>query len=1380
MAGIGRGPKTVSNSDVIKSIFGKETGSIGRTQADDIPDDVAKLAFGGDEPVKPNLDSLRQELGSALEAQSKEPTAENAARVKAAQQAYQGSNTDASVMRPDAPYDQYIRTQTQVPSLGHIDDASLKQMYQDARKSAAMAQDKIDSTISGAELIDAPKPELVIGSYQKKLMQALDDSRKFGTELYSRTQGQEGMAPRLKRFVDNFMDETGAIGRKSNPNEPSDLEKALQQSQDLMASNPEAAKVLFKTKAEQVVRESKTADAERAKPFIERARSAKAYAEDIKAKLTGGEQGSINNPKLSPGDESSLNYEHSQLAGTLGDLFNAGNADEVTRTLKRMKAIEDELAGGQVTHQTLPPEQRGLPGVGPTTTPQAGAQTSFTPANQQSFMSAPPHWQGASPAPTTPEAWAEFLRSTATQPEFKDALKYQGVTPDKMSPDQWAEFLRSTGTQPKLQDALTHYGVTAEEITPQQWAEYLRTTGKQPGLENAVPELGQQAGDISPEKMAMFRKSAGLQTPLNEAIPLPGAQIPTMTLEEARDSLNTARFWGRLEKFGIRPEDFSGGGLPPETPNYSGGDFGGGNTKPPSSGQGQFGFGDDFAPGGQGSYKPDAPEGSMLGNIARSIVGIPGDLIGLKASLTPPLLRQGKVRVVTAPVQAMKEFYKSLQGMVSEEAATKIQQTLLSDDWVRGGSASDAGASPFRGYTWQDAGGHVLDLGDRPEDREVGSLTKSWLSKKIQNSWGVKLSDRQAVLQLNLNRMNWYKEVASKMYAAGEDDPNEYVRLRKLIEHTTQRGDWGQQQIPLFFSVRAQTGRVQGAWDVLTMTSKGILDGSITDQGPARQAAKVLVNMTAANMTMMGTMAALGLGTVSLTNGLPTLRDGAFHLDPWAGWGGQAKVILGIGKDIKHSYMQGENSGWEDVPQDFAQRVGQRAVYYAGTQLSPAFSTGKAAITGKDFTSHDYNLAKDFKSGNLLATLGAPIIAEELARAYKTGGVGGAAESAVPTLLSEGTGSYRTLTEMRNDAAKLGTLTDANGKTVKANTYSDAGPLGQYAIDQDPTIAKFIQENPTPYKKALEENVSTNPFIQEASRAETQFERSQPIGKNLRDYWSDETNARLTLSKSLQNQFKQQFSNFDPTKYETAVQGYFDISKKDDNNNPDFESTDAARQSYVNGLPPDEKQWVQEALQVSNEKKTPLHKEYLDFLDQKEAKGYFTEGISGSQRAALDRKNPDLDYKSWKFSSDVEGKAGNALQSLPAVQKALESPYKFPVKFAGAARPVNESEKSLAAWKTQSNILDLYSTAGSPQLKDAVTAAFTQGQITSYNKLPKELQSRVDDRVRNQVASDPAVQAMLVWWGIRDKPTPESLPTLTELIRQYGPLLPPKKEAVIP
>lgn len=763
-------------------------------------------------------------------------------------------------------------------------------------------------------------------------------------------------------------------------------------------------------------------------------------------------------------------------------------------------------------------------------------------------------------------------------------------------------------------------------------------------------------------------------------------------------------------------------------------------------------------------------------DVYNEVSGIAGKALSLKSSLSPPLLRQGLSRLLTNPRQAFKEFGLSVKAGISEDAAREIDDASFRQRWIS--PYSKEGVSPYKGYTWDELGGARWDWGENAAERApgyegrgvskivkkagdvAGQAQESVFGKNRKLGTGEGVSERQAAVQQNLNARGRYQETAQRMWDFEDahglpHDKAMYQDLVKTIEHAQQRGGVGQRGVPLLFSARAMSGRVQAALD----STVGILRNpqGLLRPGATQEAGKNLLAFMALNYSLA--QLASELGAEVNFNPLPSVRIGEHHYDMWGGMKPIATFGLDIGKIFEHTVKTGDvDKGLSDAllrSKDFLR---------AGT--SPLTNTLISAAERKDFIGKPYSLTDNIKSGELFKEMGLNFVAESLWDGFKADGVKGAAMDAPFAVLSGGVNTYSATRDVRNDTAQ----------NLYGKQYDELSPDLQGIVNRTEQVQKARLENPTPYDEAKAAGEQSIP-IQEARRAEQSFKNNTPLAKALPEYWADENVARLQMSTDLQKQFADQFADFDKTKYDKAVQGYYDTDVKDANGNRDFEATDVARQKYVAGLPADQQEWINQALQVARENKTPEHQSYLNYLDQKQAKGYFAKDVSASGRNALDRANPALDVQQWYWRGNVQSepggaaKPGPALNSLEGVKQALALDPNRPVTYQNVPRAINKDAKSLEYWNKTGARVDFYVQGGDSAIQKAAME-YLAGNEKDWKTLSSDEQlSRAKTLVRDTLVKDPAYDAALIWWGVRDKiPSQEVYDALVGIVNNYGPM----------
>lgn len=778
--------------------------------------------------------------------------------------------------------------------------------------------------------------------------------------------------------------------------------------------------------------------------------------------------------------------------------------------------------------------------------------------------------------------------------------------------------------------------------------------------------------------------------------------------------------------------------------------------------------------------------------VLQNVMSLPGEMIALKSSLSPPLLRQGRARLVTNPIAAGKELIQSLKAGASDDVARAIDDGIRSDPWIRsteklGGpttldetvkaGATMTGQAANKGYTWEDVGGTILKWGDEAtEDTRVEErvmTTDTAVTRLIRGKGPIKASDRQAATELNLHRTNWYRAVAANMWQAGEKDVGQYRKLREFVEHVTQRGGWKQPgKVPLFFSTRAQSGRAMAWWDIMREVPYGVVTGRIAKPGVQQEAAKALVGMTAANMAYLGGLSALGWGTIDVAGGLPTLKGVPDHLDPWAGWNQQAKLVVGIGKDIIENYGDAlEQGGWENIPQNFAQDVADRILRYGRGGLSPAFGTGTAVLTGKDYLGRDYNLMDEFPFG-LLADWTAPFQVEQIAEAYREGGLESVLKTAPLATLSESVASYRSVGDVRDEQAAglAGQVSPVTQETYPEGvTFDQLSPSDQARVNLSDAVKAKQGESPSDYQQAVERELA--PSRQRLADAEAAFQRADLI-KPLPDVWRDELKTQRDKKETLVNEYLKDFKG-DKDSFRKLIDGYFN-QEAVRGGVVDNDATEALRLKFMESKSTEEQAQVKDYFKATRLDDSSLRQNYLDYIDRKKEAGYFEldpdeKGYTGKLEA-LDRKNPNLDAENWYWKGGVDGKGGPALQSAEAVKLALQKAPSRPVKFAGIARPVNENEGTLGAWQEYGERAARF-LSGSQVERDKEKVSLAKYK-KGWDALTDSQKTSVTSHIRSGVLeSAPDLEAYLAWMGQRDTITnkkKKAIETLRYLRSTYG------------
>lgn len=475
------------------------------------------------------------------------------------------------------------------------------------------------------------------------------------------------------------------------------------------------------------------------------------------------------------------------------------------------------------------------------------------------------------------------------------------------------------------------------------------------------------------------------------------------------------------------------------------------------------------------------------------------------------------------------------------------------------------------------------------------------------------------------------------------------------------------------------------------------------------------------------------------------LKIGNTRLDIWGGYQQLARTVY---KMADGEYKNGPNF------QDFW----KNALPFLGNKLSP--QAGAAVSTLPEGVRRPIQpVDRPFKLTDALA----PLAWQGLVQAVKEdGAVAGAI--AATGIVGMGSQTYESQTDVRNKEAQAQFKTD----------YENLTPVQRQQVDKSDAVTKYQQENPSQYKETKDRLLA--PINQAEQQAEQAFKEGK-LSKPLPDIWHEQSIQRQQVARDLADQFKDMFSNFDKTRYDKAVEGYYGKQVTNPDGTIDYDATEAARQDYIKTLKPDEQQWLDEALQVSRESKSPAHQKYLKYIDERKAAGYFDVKPDDPDRAKklveLDRKNPLQDALNWYWKGGTtDTNRVPALNSPDAVSLALQMAPDRPVTYAGLGRPLNQTPQVLQAWNDYGPRIQNYYTKTVPAYQEQEAQNLFN---TSYAKLDRAQRERVASSILTQVRrGSPELEAILQYLGDTADGngdyvvSAEAKPYLERMIAKYG------------
>lgn len=492
-----------------------------------------------------------------------------------------------------------------------------------------------------------------------------------------------------------------------------------------------------------------------------------------------------------------------------------------------------------------------------------------------------------------------------------------------------------------------------------------------------------------------------------------------------------------------------------------------------------------------------------------------------------------------------------------------------------------------------------------------------------------------------------------------------------------------------------------------------------------------------------------GIGDVNTFNPASAdwgkLKIGNTRLDIWGGYQQLARTVWKIA------------DGQAKNPGDIA-NIWQTMLPFLGNKLSPQAGAAVSTLP-TDIKSHIQPEDRNpFKLDQGLT----PLAWQGLVDAIKEDGAIAGAVS-VSGLFGTGTQTYESKTDARDKVAQEQFKKD----------YEELTPTQRGKVDRSDYMQNYNQENQSRYQQTKDRLVK--PIQQQEQAAEQAFQRGE-LTKSLPDTWHELDIQRRQVATDLKDQFAEMFDNFDKTKFDSAVEGYYNIAEKAPDGSLDFDKTEAQRQDYLNKLPEDQRNWVNEALQATQESKSPLHQKYLNYIDARKKAGYFDIPTDDPKRTAklaqLDVDNPQQDALNWYWKSGVKGQEAPRLNSKAGVDIALQIAPDRPAQLSGFARPVNQSPGSIQAWHDYGQRIDNYLNKSVQVNKEPISQElFGKPYAQLDNKQQGTVASTVLRRTRD---GSPELEAALQFFGHDADPNGDYIVSaaagqyLQQMLAKYG------------
>jgi hypothetical protein len=736
-------------------------------------------------------------------------------------------------------------------------------------------------------------------------------------------------------------------------------------------------------------------------------------------------------------------------------------------------------------------------------------------------------------------------------------------------------------------------------------------------------------------------------------------------------------------------------------------------------------------PGGgtQGALPMDVPEParpwslSIVDNLIGAL-GLP-QTIAASGDLSA-IARQGQILGWRNPKDWLEASKASLRAFANEEYADEVMRV------IKGSPLYDP-QDTTRAMGMKNAGLQIWEFGEQaPSARsvfgvETGServpgftgLNKSAVSRVAEAIPGVGMSERAYATFLNVQGAQVYEKYARALWRAGFRDEETFKDLAKVINHARGYGDLTLEIIPglnAFFSGRYMSSRFNVLLDPLrrkgSLRKQAIIDpetGRPTGEyatSPRRIAAENLAAFTAANMSLLGLIAASGAATGKWSVEFDPresdggkIKIGETRIDPWAGFGPVAKLISRSADDITRNGL-----GLDAVPA--ANRQGeweQELVNFFRNKASPIVTmvidhlAGETAIGEEPITSD--------ASPERLARQFAPFLFGDVFEAFKN--TEGSMLERVLTAAGVGSGSaiglgtqtYQTVRERQDRMAREQWVIDPttgkprerlDGEKGPGPSYSQLLPTAQQKIREELLSRGVVKESTiTKSGRAFQtEHVDEQQQATELAFLEGQIDS----GKTLPEFWKEINLQKFGASAQRAIDYAKTIEGFSETEFSKLIEEYFAIEATFPNTKQyDPGATEELRQKFLEELKsrPTPEGALHSPYEVVNDyldliagKKSPLEQDYRAFIKDLGNSGYYDLDDKGREAWMLEHPEYEAQQAYWK--SGVIGADPPKLKSVEAAEffDALNATYGSS-HVAGIERfKLPYSEENKDAWTT--------------------------------------------------------------------------------------------------